>query len=71
MDLVRGEAQYSDMELQWHDVLRKYEADSPKTAKGKLKLTFEPLAYLKDPKYYHNFAISKIEIGRASCRERV
>lgn len=69
MDLVRGEAQYSDMELQWHDVLRKYEADSPKTAKGKLKLTFEPLAYLKDPKYYHNFAISKIVNGLPQLME--
>ncbi len=65
MDLVRGQAQYADHNLKWHDVLRKESADAgiSKAAKGRLKLTFEPQAYLKDPKYYTHFTISKIVDG--------
>lgn len=72
MDLVRGEAQYLDRSGEWHDVLRAESADdaSNKTvAKGKLKLNFTPQAYLKDPKYYTNFTISKIVDGVPRLQE--
>lgn len=62
MDLVRGEAQYADRNLHWHDVLRKETATSHVT-KGKVKMTFQPQPYLKDPNYYTHFTISRIVDG--------
>lgn len=65
LDPVRGVAQYADRDLEWHDVLVKEAAQPALTSagKGKLKLTFEPQKYLKDPKYYTNFTLSKINDG--------
>lgn len=62
MDLVRGEAQYADRNLHWHDVMRK-EATATNGAKGKLRMTFHPQPYLKDPNYYTHFTISRIVDG--------
>lgn len=69
MDLVRGEAQYADGNHRWHDVLRAGSTDSAPVAKGSLQLDFEPQAYLKDPKYYTHFTISRIVDGLPRLQE--
>ena len=63
MDLVRSEAQYADRGLQWHDVLRRETVGTSSVPKGKLQMTFRPQDYLKDPKYYTHFTISRIVDG--------
>lgn len=63
MDLVRSEAQYADRGLRWHDVLRKETDGTSGVPKGKLRMSFEPQDYLKDPKYYTHFTISRIVDG--------
>ena len=74
IDPVRGEAQYYETEGieppgyivggDWHDVLR---AEAPEAGgavpKGKLQLTYTPQPFLKDPKYYTNFTLSRIVDG--------
>lgn len=73
MDLVRGEAQYADARGDWHDVLRDNSGDDSSdnnaVAKGRIKLVFEPQAYLKDPKYYTHFTISRIVDGLPRLQE--
>lgn len=65
IDPVRSIAQYADADMQWHDVLRKDTADASagEYATGKLQILFQPHEYLKDPKYYTHFTISKIVDG--------
>lgn len=60
-DVVTGKVQYMKDE-KWMDV--KFESKEQATAStGKLVLTYEPSAFLDDPKYYNHFTISRIVNG--------
>lgn len=60
-DVVTGKVQYKK-EGKWIDV--KFESKEQATAPtGKLVLTYEPSAFLDDPKYYNHFTISRIVNG--------
>lgn len=60
-DVVTGKVQYMKDE-KWMDV--KFESKEQATAStGKLVLTYEPTAFLDDPKYYNHFTISRIVNG--------
>ena len=60
-DVVTGKVQYMK-DGKWMDV--KFESKEQATAStGKLVLTYEPTAFLDDPKYYNHFTISRIVNG--------
>lgn len=60
-DAVTGKVQYKK-DGKWIDV--KFESKEQATAStGKLVLTYEPTAFLDDPKYYNHFTISRIVNG--------
>lgn len=60
-DVVTGKVQYKK-DGKWIDV--KFESKEQATAStGKLVLTYEPSAFLDDPKYYNHFTISRIVNG--------
>lgn len=60
-DVVTGKVQYKK-DGKWMDV--KFESKEQATAPtGKLVLTYEPSAFLDDPKYYNHFTISRIVNG--------
>lgn len=60
-DVVTGKVQYKK-DGKWIDV--KFESKEQATAPtGKLVLTYEPSAFLDDPKYYNHFTISRIVNG--------
>ena len=60
-DVVTGKVQYKK-DGKWMDV--KFESKEQATAStGKLVLTYEPTAFLDDPKYYNHFTISRIVNG--------
>ena len=60
-DVVTGKVQYKK-DGKWMDV--KFESKEQATAStGKLVLTYEPSAFLDDPKYYNHFTISRIVNG--------
>lgn len=60
-DVVTGKVQYKKGG-KWMDV--KFESKEQATAPtGKLVLTYEPSAFLDDPKYYNHFTISRIVNG--------
>lgn len=60
-DAVTGKVQYKK-DGKWMDV--KFESKEQATAPtGKLVLTYEPSAFLDDPKYYNHFTISRIVNG--------
>lgn len=60
-DVVTGKVQYKK-DGKWMDV--KFESKEQATAPtGKLVLTYEPTAFLDDPKYYNHFTISRIVNG--------
>lgn len=60
-DAVTGKVQYMK-DGKWMDV--KFDSKEQATAPtGKLVLTYEPSAFLDDPKYYNNFTISRIVNG--------
>lgn len=60
-DAVTGKVQYMK-DGKWMDV--KFESKEQATAStGKLVLTYEPTAFLDDPKYYNHFTISRIVNG--------
>ena len=60
-DVVTGKVQYKK-DGKWIDV--KFESKEQATAPtGKLVLTYEPSAFLDDPKYYNHFTISRIVYG--------
>ena len=60
-DVVTGKVQYMK-DGKWMDV--KFESKERATAStGKLVLTYEPTAFLDDPKYYNHFTISRIVNG--------
>ncbi len=60
-DVVTGKVQYKK-DGKWIDV--KFESKEQATAStGKLVLTYEPTAFLDDPKYYNHFTISRIVNG--------
>ena len=60
-DVVTGKVQYKK-DGKWIDV--KFESKEQATAQtGKLVLTYEPSAFLDDPKYYNHFTISRIVNG--------
>lgn len=60
-DVVTGKVQYKK-DGKWIDV--KFESKEQATAPtGKLVLTYEPSAFLDDPKYYNHFTISRIVKG--------
>lgn len=60
-DVVTGKVQYKK-DGKWIDV--KFESKEQATAPtGKLVLTYEPTAFLDDPKYYNHFTISRIVNG--------
>ena len=60
-DVVTGKVQYKK-DSKWIDV--KFESKEQATAPtGKLVLTYEPSAFLDDPKYYNHFTISRIVNG--------
>ena len=60
-DVVTGKVQYKK-DGKWMDV--KFESKEQATAStGKLVLTYEPTAFLDDPKYYNHFTISHIVNG--------
>lgn len=60
-DAVTGKVQYMK-DGKWMDV--KFDSKEQATAPtGKLVLTYEPSAFLDDPKYYNHFTISRIVNG--------
>lgn len=60
-DVVTGKVQYMK-DGKWMDV--KFDSKEQATAPtGKLVLTYEPSAFLDDPKYYNHFTISRIVNG--------
>ena len=60
-DVVTGKVQYMK-DGKWMDV--KFDSQEQATAPtGKLVLTYEPSAFLDDPKYYNHFTISRIVNG--------
>ena len=60
-DVVTGKVQYKK-DGKWMDV--KFDSKEQATAPtGKLVLTYEPSAFLDDPKYYNHFTISRIVNG--------
>lgn len=60
-DVVTGKVQYKK-DGKWMDV--KFESKEQATAPtGKIVLTYEPSAFLDDPKYYNHFTISRIVNG--------
>lgn len=60
-DVVTGKVQYKK-DGKWMDL--KFESKEQATAPtGKLVLTYEPSAFLDDPKYYNHFTISRIVNG--------
>ena len=60
-DAVTGKVQYKKDD-KWTDV--KFGATEPTAAAtGKLVLTYEPNAFLDDPKYYNHFTISRLVNG--------
>ena len=60
-DAVTGKVQYMK-DGKWMDV--KFDSKEQATAlTGKLVLTYEPSAFLDDPKYYNHFTISRIVNG--------
>ena len=60
-DVITGKVQYMK-DGKWMDV--KFDSKEQATAPtGKLVLTYEPSAFLDDPKYYNHFTISRIVNG--------
>ena len=60
-DVVTGKVQYMK-DGKWMDV--KFDSkEQATTPTGKLVLTYEPSAFLDDPKYYNHFTISRIVNG--------
>ncbi len=64
IDEVTGKTQYRSGKA-WKDV--KWSEETPKTAlHGKLRATYEPTPWLKNPLYYRHFTLSRMENGSAS-----
>lgn len=68
IESVTGKTQFastgSSGAVTWYDVFTTdSDSSAAASAKGLLNLSFEPTRYIIEPKYYHQFAISKIVNG--------
>ena len=68
IDPVTGVTQYAGKEMRWIDVdfgnaEKETEGEYSEKGQGSLRLTYRPIDYLEDPKYYTHFSISRIENG--------
>lgn len=63
IDPVTQKTQWADSEGNWHDADFQTPVDVASTPQGSLKLSFEPVGRITDPKYYTHFTISKITDG--------
>lgn len=63
IDPVSEETQYADATGNWHDVRFGSKATETSTAKGEIKICNSGEKYTKEPKYYSQFSISKIDKG--------
>lgn len=63
IDPVSEETQYADGSGNWHDVRFGSITNEATTAKGSIKICNPGEKYSKEPKYYSQFSISKIENG--------
>ena len=63
IDEVTGKVQYSAGGTGWKDVAFEKSAPVVVNPKGSLRLEFEKVKHIDDPKYYSHFSISRIENG--------
>jgi len=61
-DIVTGKIQYKNKNGLWIDV-NFIKATNKLISQGKLVMSYKATKYLENPKYYHNFTISKLENG--------
>lgn len=67
IDPVTGKVQYLEDGGLWHDVVFDAESDVSKAkdrSEGQLAMSYKPVGYLTDPKYYPHFTLSRIDDGR-------
>lgn len=65
IDRLTGKTQYLDPKGGWIDVKFEAEEGGQRTApKGSLRLSYTPTESVKDPVYYDNFSILRLEDGR-------
>lgn len=63
IDEVTGKVQYSADGKSWTDVEFEKPEATAENPKGKLRLGFEKVRHIDDPRYYSHFSISRIENG--------
>lgn len=64
IDPVTGKVQYAtDSRYDWKDVSFGEESQVTSSPKGKLTAKYRELPYLRDPKYYSHFTLSRIQDG--------
>ncbi len=63
IDQVSGATQFADADGKWHDVTFGNEAKPLSAAKGEIKIEESGSKLNKEPKYYSQFSISRIENG--------
>lgn len=64
IDAVTGKVQYLTTEG-WTDVAFEAETEETGKATGKLQVSWTPLSWMENPKYYTHFTLSQIKSGRA------
>jgi len=65
IDAVTGKVQYLEKEGLWKDVSFGRTTQHGSANQGKLSVTWKPLAWNADPKYYTHFTLSRIHEGSA------